>query len=113
MYSRLKGGIKRMNTVNFKEGQTYICKSDKLAWWTLGKEYKVQAFSNGDLYITDDEEDKWYLNNILLNQVFKLKEQTFDLNKLTTEQLREYIGLLEEKEESESLLNEFIERMSK
>ena len=102
-----------MNTVNFKEGQTYICKHNGLELWTLGKEYKVQAFSNGDLYITDDEEDKWYLNNILLNDVFKLKEKTLDLNKLTTEQLREYIDLREDKEESESLLNEFIERMSK
>lgn len=100
--------------LNAKEGQTYVCKRDKLDWWTLGKEYKVQAFSNGDLYITDDDRYNWYLpNDNLLNQVFKLKEQTFDLNKLTTEQLREYIGLLEDKEESERLLNEFIERMTK
>lgn len=97
-----------------KEGQTYVCKRDKLAWWTLGKEYKVQACSNGDLYITDDDRYKWYLpNDNLLNQVFKLKENTFDLNTLTTAQLREYIGLLEDKEESERLLNDFIERMSK
>jgi len=100
--------------LTFKEGQTYICKRDKLPGWKLGKEYKVQAFSNGELYITDDDGYKWYMrNDNLLNQVFKLKEQTFDLNNLTTEQLKEYIGLLEDKEESERSLNEFIERMTK
>ena len=100
--------------LNAKEGQTYVCKRDKLAWWTLDKEYKVQAFSNGELYITDDEGSNWYLpNDGLLNTVFKLKEQPFDLNNLTTAQLREYIDLLEDKEESERLLNEFIERMTK
>ena len=103
-----------MNTVELKEGQTYVCKRDKLAWWTLDKEYKVQTFSNGRLYLTADDGYKWYLpNDELLKNVFKLKEQTFDLNKLTTAQLREYIGLLEDKEESEALLHEFIERMSK
>ena len=102
-----------MNTLDVKEGQTYVCKRDKLAWWTLGKEYKVQTFSNGVLYLTDDDGDNWYLpNDALLNNVFKLKEQTFDLNKLTTAQLREYIGLLEDKENTDSLLNDFIERMS-
>ena len=64
-----------MNTVELKEGQTYVCKRDKLAWWTLDKEYKVQAFSNGLLYLTDDEGYNWYLpNDGLLNTVFKLKE---------------------------------------
>ena len=97
-----------------KEGQTYVCKRDKLAWWTLDKEYKVQTFRNGLLYLTDDEGDNWYLpNDNLIKNVFKLKEQTFDLNKLTTAQLREYVELLEDKEESENLLNEFVERMIK
>ena len=103
-----------MNTVELKEGQIYVCERDKLAWWTLDKEYKVQAFSNGELYITDDEGSNWYLpNDGLLNTVFKLKEQPFDLNKLTTEQLREYVDLLENKEKTDALLNEFIERMTK
>ena len=99
--------------LNAKEGQTYVCKGDKLAWWTLDKEYKVQLSSNGLLYLMDDDGDKWYLpNDGLLKTVFKLNEQTFDLNKLTSAQLREYVGLLEDKEESERLLNDFIERMS-
>lgn len=100
--------------LNAKEGQTYVCKRDDLEWWTVCKEYKVQAFSNGELYITDDEGANWHVSDDkLLNDVFKLKEQTFDLNKLTTAQLKEYVGLLEDKEESESELNAFIERMSK
>ena len=103
-----------MNTLEVKEGQIYICKRDDLEWWTEGKEYKVQTFCNGMLYLTNDEGYNWYLpNDELLNGVFKLKEQTFDLNKLTTEQLREYVDLLEDKEKAESLLNEFIERVSK
>src|SRR5699024_8308776 len=104
----------KMNTSEIKEGQTYICKRDDLEWWTEGKEYKVQTFSNGLLYLMDDEGDKWYVSDDeLLNDVFKLKEQTFDLNKLTTAQLKEYVDLLEDKEKAESLLNEFIERVSK
>ncbi len=100
--------------LNLKEGQTYICKRDDLDNWTLDKEYKVKKFSNGRLYITDDNQDDWYLpSDNLLNQRFKLKEKTFDLNKLTTAELREYLELLENKEKSESLLNEFIERMTK
>lgn len=103
-----------MNTLEVKEGQTYICKRSDLEEWTLDKEYKVQTFCNGMLYLTNDEGYNWYLpNDELLNDVFKLKEQTFDLNKLTTEQLREYVDLLEDKEKAESLLNEFIERVSK
>lgn len=100
--------------LNAKEGQTYVCKRDDQGWWTLDEEYTVQKFSNGVLYLTDDSGDNWYpFNDNLLNNVFKLKEKAFDLNELTTEQLREYIGLLEDKEESERVLNEFIERMTK
>lgn len=106
--------------LNAKEGQTYVCKRDDLEWWTVCKEYKIQAFSNGELYITDDEGANWYLSNdkklndlFELNDVFELKEQPFDLNKLTTAQLKEHVGLLEDKEKAESSLNEFIERMSK
>lgn len=99
--------------LNAKEGQTYICtKSDK-PWWTTGKEYEVISNNYDELCLVDN--DRWvinYLNN-RQNCQFKLKENTFDLNKLTTAQLREYTGLLEDKEESELLLNEFIERMSK
>ena len=102
-----------MNTLEFKEGQKYVCKRNDLAWWTLDKDYKVQTFNSGDLYIVDDDGTKWYVTNNLMNQVFKLKEKTFDLNTLTTAELKEYVGLLEDKEKAESLLNEFIERMTK
>jgi len=65
---------------NVKEGQTYVCKRDDLEWWTEGKEYKVVkvVFENGlGLAIVDDCGDNWYLpNDELLNDVFKLKENT-------------------------------------
>lgn len=67
---------------NAKEGQTYVCKRDKLAWWTLDKEYKVQTFRNGLLYLMDDDGDKWYLpNDGLLKTVFKLKETHVETEK--------------------------------
>lgn len=97
-----------------KEGQTYVCKRDDLDEWTFDKEYMVEEFSNGRPYIMDDNKDDWYLDiDNLINKVFKLKENTLDLNKLTTAELREYVDLLENKEKAESSLNEFIERMNK
>ena len=64
-----------MSKLEIKEGQTYVCKRDDLEWWTLDKEYKVQKFSNGALYLKNDEGYNWYLpNDELLNDVFKLKE---------------------------------------
>lgn len=103
-----------MSKLKIKEGQIYVCKRSDLEEWTLDKEYKVQTFCNGMLYLTNDEGYNWYLpNDELLNDVFKLKEQSFNLNKLTTYQLLEYVDLLKNKERAESLLNEFIERMTK
>ena len=100
--------------LNAKEGQIYICKRDDMENWTLGKEYKVVFDKGVGLVIVDDCGYKWYIpKDNLLNNWFKLKEQTFDLNKLTTEQLREYVDLLENKEKTDALLNEFIERMTK
>jgi viroplasmin and RNaseH domain-containing protein len=65
-----------MNTVELKEGQTYVCvKSDK-PWWTTGKEYMVISNSYGELCLVDNDNDKWvinYLNNRKDCQ-FKLKE---------------------------------------
>lgn len=103
-----------MTTLAFKEGQTFVCKRDDIGWWTKDKEYKVVFDKCHGLVIVDDDGCKWDLpNDKLLNDVFKLKEKIFDLNTLTTAQLREYIGLLEDKEDAENLLNEFIERMTK
>lgn len=99
--------------LNVKEGQTYVCKRDNLDWWTLGKEYTVQKFSNDSLYITDDDGYDWYVTNNLLSNVFNLQEKTFDLNALTTTQLKEYVDLLENKEKADRSLTDFIERMSK
>ena len=97
-----------------KEGQTYVCKLDDLDEWTLDKEYGVVLDESLGLVIVDDYGDKWYMPNYsLLNDVFKLKEKTFDLNALTIEQLKEYVKLLENKENAESSLNEFIERITK
>lgn len=102
-----------MSKLEIEEGKTYVCKRDDLSWWTLDKEYKIVFNKNHELVIVDDDGSNWYVTNNLMNQVFKLKESTFDLNKLTTTQLREYVDLLEDKENTETLLNEFIERVTK
>jgi len=103
-----------MNTLNFKEGQTYVCTKAERPGWTEGKEYTVVLNSDGIPTLVDNVGAKWTSNALSsFNNEFKLKENTFDLNKLTTAQLKEYVGLLEDKEESERLLHDFIERMSK
>lgn len=99
--------------LNVKEGQTYVCKRDDLVWWTLDKEYKVVSDKRHGLVIVDDDNDKWYVTNNMLNQVFKLKEKTFDLNKLTINELDEYVDLQQALELAKNELNAFIERMSK
>lgn len=99
---------------NIIEDQTYVCKRDDIGWWTKDKEYKVVFDKCHGLVIVDDDGCKWDLpNDNLLNDVFKLKEKIFDLNTLTTAQLREYVGLLEDKERVEHSLTDFIERMTK
>lgn len=50
----------------------------------------------------------WSILMIVLGMVIRRKD-----NDSYIEQLKEYIGLLENKENAESLLNDFIERMKK
>ncbi|MCC9079587.1 hypothetical protein LOS21_06485 [Enterococcus faecium] len=65
-----------MNTLDFKEGQTYICtKSDK-QWWTVGKEYPVFLDSDNEPAIRDDDGDDWHSSYLsIFNNQFKLKEE--------------------------------------
>ena len=100
-----------------------------LARYKCIKSYDERRFTVGEIYplyegevknyIVATNNVKWYENEFpIIEQEYgvefeKVKENTFDLNKLTTAQLKEYVGLLEDKEESERLLTEFVERMSK
>lgn len=99
--------------LNVKEGQTYVCKRDDLVWWTLDKEYKVVSNKRNELVIVDDDGSNWYLTQSLMNHVFKVKEKTFDLNKLTINELDDYVDLQQALELAKNDLNEFIERMTK
>ncbi|MFS1242410.1 DUF1642 domain-containing protein [Enterococcus lactis] len=65
-----------MNTLDFKEGQTYICtKSDK-QWWTVGKEYPAFLDSDNEPAIRDDDGDDWHSSYLSIsNNQFKLKEE--------------------------------------
>lgn len=107
-----------MNTLNLKEGQTYICTKSDISWFTEGKEYKVFLTSASDLVLVDDQKDTWDSEDLkdlieTSNTRFKLKEKKFDLNKLTTKQLINYVELLKEKDKAENHLNRFIEEMKK
>ena len=109
-----------MNTVAFKDEDTVICSKSTRPWITQFKVYTIQKNDEDKLAVCDDEGTIWTLEylthtghrfSLITGNVFR--KETFDLNNLTTAQLREYIDLLENKEESERLLNEFIERMTK
>lgn len=99
-----------------------------LARYKCIKSYDERRFTVGEIYplyegeinyIVANNNVKWYENEYdTLSKHYdiefdEIEEKTVDLNKLTTAQLKEYVGLLEDKEESERVLTEFIERMSK
>lgn len=98
-----------MNTLNLKEGQTYVCTKSKLKWWTVGKEYKVVSDIYGYPALSDNNGDLWWSHS--LDACYTQFELRLDLNKLTKEQLRDYEKLIKEKEKAENHLNRFIEEM--
>lgn len=78
-----------MNTLEFKEGQTYICTKSSEEYWTEDKEYKVTLTTYGIPVITDNNGNNWTSTALNLdNNQFKLKEKTpsseLDLNELIT-----------------------------
>lgn len=68
-----------MNTLDFKEGQTYICTKSDRPWWTVGKEYPVFLYSDNEPAIKDDDGFDWhsgYLSYLNTSNIqFKLKEK--------------------------------------
>lgn len=107
---------KENKMLNFKEGQTYICTKTDKQWWTEGKEYKVERCDECGLCIFDNN-GVWHtqsdLNNIRFTKTkFKLKEEpqetVFDLNKLTTDELRIYCDLVDAVSDAQYRLDEFI-----
>lgn len=104
--------------MQFELGETYICTKSELTWFTEGKEYPVLVTDFGKLAIRDDEETTWFDYELSgMSTYFKLKGVTekpkLDLNKLTTAELRDYVELVEGKEQAEFLLECFIEKVTK
>ncbi len=65
-----------MNTLDFKEGQTYICTKSNKRWFTVGKEYPVFLDSDNEPAIRDDDGDDWHSSYLSIsNNQFKLKEE--------------------------------------
>lgn len=108
---KLKENI-RMRTVT-----SYKCiKSDDERRFTVGEIYT--AYEGEVNYIVANNNVKWYENEYhILKKNYGVEfdevKEIFDLNKLTLAQLKEYVGLLEDKEKAERSLTEFIERMTK
>ncbi len=66
-----------MNTLDFKEGQTYICTKSNKRWWKVGKEYKVVLNRHGDTALPDNEGHKWTLTELDdYSTQFKLIKET-------------------------------------
>lgn len=107
-----------MNTSDIKEGQTYICTKSSEEYWTEGKEYKVTLTTYGIPALTDNNGNNWSSTALNLdNSQFKLKEKAhpseLDLNKLTLEELAEYLRLATTLEGAEYSMKSFIERVNK
>lgn len=106
--------------VNFKEDDTVICSKSTSPWITQFKVYTVQKNEEGKLAVRDDLGKICELKNLTdVGTIFTLLtgntfiKEPFDLNKLTLEELDEYLQLATALEEAEYLMNNFIERMSK
>lgn len=106
----------------FKEDQVYTCTMSDRPWWTKGKDYTIVLDCYGKAVMKDNDGDSWTsLDLETSNNEFKLKEnikepvqnKTIDLNKLSLEELDEYLELATALEEAEYLMNEFIERRIK
>lgn len=99
----------------------YKCiKSNNENCFAVGEIYPLY---NGDTnYIVSNNNVKWFeyefpvldeQMGVKLEEQKEMKFKVFDLNNLTTSELREYVDLLEEKEKAEFLLECFIEKVSK
>lgn len=105
--------------MELKEGQTYICTESDVSYWTVGKEYPVINTTYDELVLRDDEGDVWYAPLGSSMAKFKLKEDyvtekygetepIFDLNKLTLNELLEYVELAQDAQDAGDRLEQFI-----
>lgn len=109
-----------MKTVDFKDGDTVVCSKSTIPWITQFKVYTIQKNYEDKMVVCDNLGTAWTLEELTdTGNIFTLLtgntfiKEPFDLNKLTLEELDEYLKLATALEEAENLLNEFIERMSK
>lgn len=104
-----------MSKLEFKEGQTYVCTKSTEEYWTEGKEYEVTLTTYGIPVLTDNSGNNWSATALNLDKhQFKLKEKVpsseLDLNKLTLEELKEYVTIMENYNIAEIKLYNFIRR---
>ena len=76
-----------MNTLTFKDGQTYICTKSDRPWWTEGKEYHVVLNTENQPVIPDDQGDNWNSKELNgPNSYFKLKDELITYTQLEVQQ---------------------------
>lgn len=76
-----------MNTLDFREGQTYVCTKSDRPWWTVGKEYNAVVNKYGELCFVDDDGATWSIEYLTSKTCYhvKLKETH---SKVTMEDLK-------------------------
>ncbi len=100
--------------INFKDGDTIVCTKAAKDWFTENKVYNIKTNGDGKLAVRDDDGCVWTLNYLInAGCVFALIKPIVNLNKLTINELEEYVCLMKKYKYAEIELNEFIERMSK
>lgn len=111
----------------FKIGEKYKCIKAPNGNFTEGKVYDLERNYAGQTWLRGNDGLKYTsaqcrvgnrLNTTGLKfekvqEQKEMKLKVFDLNTLTTEELREYAELVEDKENAEFLLECFIEKVSK
>ncbi len=61
-----------MNTLDFKEGQTYVFTKSDRPWWTVGKEYKV-VNKYDELCFVDDDGVTWSIEYLTSKACYQIK----------------------------------------
>lgn len=111
----------------FKIGEKYKCIKAPNGNFTEGGVYEVESNHAGQTWLRGNDGKRYisvqctvgHMHNRTGLQFEKVEEdnkmkfKVFDLNNLTTSELREYVELVEDKENAEFLLECFIEKVSK
>lgn len=98
--------------MDFKFGDNVYGKNRHNEDWITGEIVAADKQGGYRIKIVDEDYQYAWLDTETVNHLVEEKPK-FDLNKLTTAELREYVELVEDKEQAEFLLECFIEKVTK